>query len=370
MSDDPRFLLIVSDLHLSEGWDEETKHLSRNEDFFFDTAFSRFLARYTEDASRGGYRLRLIIPGDLVDFLQVTTVPPGGTVDGERITGRERELGLGTSPAHTCWKLRRIVSGHWVFFSALASFVSEGHDLIILPGNHDIEWVIPEVQAAFISEVASRAPAGTERGVGERIRFLPWFYLEPGLIYIDHGHQYDSINSFDYFLHPYLPDGRIDLPAGSFFVRYLFNRVELSYPFADNMKPSSAFLRWALTRLEGLRNLPKYIRFFWETLCKAGPLGAGWRAELEQQQTSALTAIAHDAGVPIDTVKRMQALWVSSAIHHFSRGRLFLAFFGAAGGDASLASYADRISQLLGVRYVVFGHTHEADLQPLPSGPP
>ena len=371
MSEDPRFLLIVSDLHLSEGWDEETKHLSRNEDFFLDSAFSRFLARQTEDAARGGYHLRLIIPGDLVDFLQVTTVPPDDSLDAEPITERERKFGLGTSPAHTCWKLRRIVNGHWVFFSALARFLSEGHDLIILPGNHDIEWVIPEVQAAFISEVASRAPPGTEKQVRDRIRFLPWFYLEPGLIYIDHGHQYDSLNSFDYFLHPYLPDDLIDLPAGSFFVRYLFNRVELSYPFADNMKPVTAFFCWALKRWEGWRDLPKYIRFFWETVVKkAAPLDPKWGQELERIQGDRLLALARETGLPQATLQQLRGLWVPSAIHHLSKGQLILAFSGATGGDAPLTSVANRISALLGVRYVIFGHTHETDLQSIPSGPP
>lgn len=370
MSEDPRFLLIVSDLHLSEGWDEETKHLSRNEDFFFDTSFARFLEAHQTKASAGNYRVRLIIPGDFVDFLQVTKVPIAETVDGEPITEREREFGLGTTPAHTCWKLRRIVTGHWVFFSALARFLSEGHDLIILPGNHDIEWLIPDVQAAFISEVVSRAPAGTEKEVSERIRFLPWFYFEPGLIYIDHGHQYDSLNSFDYFLHPYLPNGRIDLPAGSFFVRYLFNRVELTYPFADNMKPSSAFLRWVFKRWEGWRDLLKYLRFFWEAVIKkAGPLDSGWRKELEQMQAKRLYDLSLETKLSIETLKELRDLWVPSSIHKLSWWRLILAFFGTAGGDAPLTSVADRISGLLRVRYVVFGHTHEADLQPLPSGP-
>ncbi|MFQ5847309.1 MAG: hypothetical protein ACE5IQ_06480 [Candidatus Methylomirabilales bacterium] len=370
MMDDHRFLIIVSDFHLSEGWDEETKHLSRNEDFFFDTAFFRFLSKQVEIAAQGGYRLRLLIPGDLVDFLQVTTVPSGDRLDGEPIEPRHRQFGLGTSSAHTCWKLKRIMSGHRVFFDALARFLSGGHDLVILPGNHDIEWVIPEVQATFVSEMATRAPAGAEKGVAERIRFLPWFYLEPNLIYVDHGHQYDRLNSFDHFLHPYLSDGRIDLPAGSFFVRYLFNKVELSFPFADNMKPSTAFICWALKRIEGWRNIPKYLRFFNETLKKAGPIKPEWREQLEQEQAERLRALSGQTGLPVDRLSELQALWVQSAIHHAPKWRLFLAFLGAAGGDDPLTSFANRISALLDVRYVVFGHTHEADLQPLSNGPP
>jgi UDP-2,3-diacylglucosamine pyrophosphatase LpxH len=61
-------LLIVSDLHLSEGWDEEGK-ISPNEDFFFDQSFSRFLEGYKNKGP-----VNLIIAGDMVDLLQVT--PP------------------------------------------------------------------------------------------------------------------------------------------------------------------------------------------------------------------------------------------------------------------------------------------------------
>jgi len=39
----------------------------------------------------------------------------------------------------------------------------------------------------------------------------------------------------------------IDLPLGSLFVRYLFNRVEVSTPFADNIKPATRFIGWFLT---------------------------------------------------------------------------------------------------------------------------
>ncbi len=365
MPEEPRYLLIVSDLHLSEGWDDRTKRLSRHEDFYFDTSFARFLATHAEQATQHGHRLRLIIPGDLVDFLQVTTVPPGDSVDGAPITDRDHRFGLGTSPGHTCWKLRRIISGHWIFFDALARFVAEGHEIVVLPGNHDIEWVIPRVQATFVSELTARFPAAGKGGIGERVRFLPWFYLEPGLIYVEHGHQYDALNSFDYFLHPYLPDGRIDLPAGSFFVRYLFNQVEVVFPFADNMKPASAFLCWALKRWEGWRNLPTYLRFFRETLKKAGPLDPSWQALLERKQAEALRALQVETGLPADALQALKALWVPSAIHHLSRWRLGLRFFSQADAGEPLTATADHISDLLAVRYVVFGHTHVADLQPL-----
>ena len=57
----PRILLIVSDLHLSEGWDERTKKLSRHEDFLFDLSFERFLNHYIKKAREGNFKVRLIM---------------------------------------------------------------------------------------------------------------------------------------------------------------------------------------------------------------------------------------------------------------------------------------------------------------------
>lgn len=374
MTDEPRYLLIVSDLHLSEGWDEDTKCLSRNEDFFFDTSFARFLAKQADDAAHGGYRLRLIIPGDLVDFLQVTTVPPGGNIDGEPISPRERRFGLGTSPAKTCWKLRRIMNGHWRFFEALARFLAAGHELVILPGNHDIEWIIPSVQTCFRDELRKYAAPGPGADVDRRVVFLPWFYYEPEFVYIDHGHQYDALNSFDIFLHPFLPDGRIDLPAGSFFVRYLFNQLEIGYPFADNMKPTSQFLKWflwrALFRPRMWCSLPVYFRFFRETLAKAAPLVPEWKAEAEARQREALATLAQESGITLANLQILLTLWTASAIHILRGLRLAKLFFSYTGTEGGLVSIARRIHELLGVQYVLFGHTHEADLQELTREPP
>jgi hypothetical protein len=90
---------------------------------------------------------------------------------------------------------------------------------------------------------------------------------------------------------------------------------------------------------------------------------------LEVKQAERLRALQAETGLSADTLLALKALWVPSAIHHLSKWRLALSFFHQAGPGESLAAYADQISALLGVRYVVFGHTHEADLRPLPGGP-
>lgn len=54
-----------------------------------------------------------------------------------------------------------------------------------------------------------------------------------------------------------------------------------------------------------------------------------------------------------------------SAIHRLSRFRLFRAFLGGAEKSPRFSKVAHEISRILKVRYVILGHTHEADLVPM-----
>jgi UDP-2,3-diacylglucosamine pyrophosphatase LpxH len=372
MSDEPRFLLILSDLHLSEGWDKCTGLLSRREDFFFDTSFKRFLSKQAQIAKDKRCRIRLIFAGDLVDFQQVVSTPGGerakyrhgsrwreslsfGRSEGER----HRRLGLSTSADHTVWKLERIIAGHEVFFKALADFLAKGHDLVILPGNHDIEWIIPQVQQAFIERVTDRATRHDRQSIPQRIEFSPWFYYEPNLIWVEHGNQYDPLDSFDYLLHPFLPNGLIDLTAGCFFVRYLFNHVEFTWPFADNIKPPSRFILWALGRSEGRRYVPEYFRFFLE-ISKKRRLPNGWKKKLCLIHAECLRQLSHTAGISEVSLQELKGLWEPTALHSLGKYKLFMAFLRGTPNSRALRNKAYYVKKILDVPYVVFGHTHEA----------
>lgn len=288
--------LVLSDLHLSEGVNPRSGKLSRNEDFFHDDAFASMLSHHLDLGHRSDtadhYRRpwKLIINGDIFDFLQVTSLPAEGdeleAVKGQRtyaeLTPNERRYGLGTTAPETAWKLDRIAAGHPLFFSALGWFlaVHPENELILIKGNHDVELFWPAVQRRLRQRVAAAYTAWrrqaadgqrpdhplwyddalpTQLDLGDlrsRIRFPPWFYHVPDLLYVEHGNQYDPANAFVDFLKPILPedDGhapdtqRVALPSGSLFVRYLFNQVEDVHPFADNMKPMTAYLRWAFAK--------------------------------------------------------------------------------------------------------------------------
>ncbi len=91
MAIDDHNLLIVSDLHLGEGFDPRTGKLSAHEDFLSDEAFADFLAYH----DRGWSRVppwRLIIAGDVFELLQVTS---RSAKDAKQLSDRIERLSKG-----------------------------------------------------------------------------------------------------------------------------------------------------------------------------------------------------------------------------------------------------------------------------------
>lgn len=250
-------LLVVSDLHLSDGRNPRLGTFSPREDFFFDEQFARFLAHYG-DGQRAFGPWHLVINGDFVDLLQVTTrrgASPAMNRDRDRPC-----YGLASGELESAYKLAQIARGHERFMQALAGFVAAGNTVSVVKGNHDVEFHYPAVRQVLVDELrrAWQGQGGAAAGLanireGGGVRFRDWFYYEKDLLWVEHGSQYEGMNAFKYWLSPLLPDipgwppGRrneIDLPLGSLFVRYLFNRVENVEPFADNMKPATRFVTW------------------------------------------------------------------------------------------------------------------------------
>ena len=294
----PHNLLIVSDLHLSRGWNPETGRTSRLEDFLRDDAFARFL-RYHEAIKAqprfGGRPWLLILNGDIFDFLQVVSLPREGlelqTIKGvehwSELSANERAYGLGTTAMESAWKLKQIAQGHQTFFAALGWFVAQGNRVAVVRGNHDIELHWEEVQDRFTLEAKRAhtrqwlreggAPPAAMETCHKKIHFYPWFYHEPGRIYVEHGCQYDAANHFHSVLNPVLADDpeHIELPWGSFFVRYLFNNIEDLHHFADNVKPLTRYLSWAFRKdpLKALEVLVRrgwvFLKAFWQMRRKA-----------------------------------------------------------------------------------------------------
>jgi UDP-2,3-diacylglucosamine pyrophosphatase LpxH len=293
--DDGRGIVFVSDFHMSSGRDDRHGTYDIMEDFLYDGAFGRFVDHIVESAREEARGVRLVVLGDFVDFLQVEPGSPYDIRD--------------TSSAATVAKLGVIARGHPSVFRALARFVDEGHLVDIVLGNHDIEFVWPEVQEAFKELVAEWSQADD---TSSHITFHPWMFYVPGVVYAEHGHQHDARNSFLKQLEPFLPSGdRIELPLGSFFVLDLFNEIEQEDPFADNVKPPTRYVGWALANrpLQGLRALRYYRKFYESVMDKTWDRNeAEERKELERYRKEHLRPHAREVDLPVRTVEKIAAL--------------------------------------------------------------
>ncbi len=216
-----RRYLIISDTHLSdvEEHDDGWKRF-KGSGFVRDGQIRALLQRFAARATRGD-ELALVLNGDIFDFCITTCVP-----DRPRwpLRRRERSRGLEPSEHKAAWKLRVILDHHPEFVTALAEFLGAGHRVIYVLGNHDHELHWASVQAVLISALDQQAARLGVTIPEAPVRFEPWFYYDPGGLYVEHGHQYDIYSSFPHILSPTATlDGEeiLALPLGGFSNRYL-----------------------------------------------------------------------------------------------------------------------------------------------------
>jgi len=191
-------LLVLSDVHLGSDLVQHARPDAPTQcesSLRRDRELTALLDWYRERPKRGK-EWRLVVAGDLIDFAGMSVSPGEGetTLDDE-----EREHGLGSAEDHTVTKLRRVAEHHADVFAALARFVARGNQLVIVRGNHDVDLHWPAVQAAFRSILEE---LGAE---GERVTFSDWFYYEEGVVFVEHGHQYDAYCAYDHVLCPVRP---------------------------------------------------------------------------------------------------------------------------------------------------------------------
>ena len=325
-------IIVVSDLHLGEGCRPETGKFSPTEDFFFDGHFARFLERIDSSAAKS---IHLIINGDLFDFLQVMIAQeeieasPHFADQPRKTREYIRKYGAKTDERSTIMKLEKIARGHSVFFNALGRFVAAGNRLTIVIGNHDIELFWPGVQTRFrellrVEEFAATAADGAV--LVDNIEFSPWIlYDRDYQFYVEHGNQYEVVNSFRYCLYPVLPkkQGEVNLPFGSLIVRYLLNQVERINPFADNIKPNTKYVAWAFkSNPLGFKRLLKLLGQFVIMVAKSyrrsGSLSRYDAADLikfQEETDRRIEALSQRYGIVGDTTTMDHPLCRILALH-------------------------------------------------------
>ncbi|MEO6722779.1 MAG: hypothetical protein ABIN67_20595 [Ferruginibacter sp.] len=294
-------VFVISDLHLAAGLNT-CNNFEGTENFFADDSFVRFLDHLQSNCIRDSSAV-LIINGDFIDFLRITNIPvsdedfetwhqilqPVGInkpIDElkESITKKEIKYGLKTHHFKSVWKLHACIKGHTKLFTRLAKWISDGNELIITKGNHDLEWYWPEVRNSFQywlgNSIAQKQGDDVEKIISETIKpnvlFVDDTLIIDNKIYIEHGHRYE--NTTNVKGDPLIDNKQeLNLPFGSFFNRYLINRVELLYPYLDNVRPTQNILL-VLFRERfpfAIKMLFRYLwlmclliqkRIFWQTL--------------------------------------------------------------------------------------------------------
>ncbi len=256
-------LVVVSDLHLGFGL-QATGTYSRHEEFFYDHEFASFTGYLLGRARERGRPLKLVLNGDVMDFLAIRELPDREEIQarGFGIRRSEVKFGLGSSEAKAAWKTRMVLRGHDVFFRALARVLADGHDVVWVRGNHDLELHWEAVRAEL--EIWFRDALPPEGGQARRgrLEFHQWFYHEPGRIFIEHGNQYDPTNALEAPLVPLLPEGAydsrerlLDYPVGSLFARFVYAPIRSIDPYRTHVISFAQYL----SVLRGY-NLPDFLR--------------------------------------------------------------------------------------------------------------
>jgi len=418
--------LVISDLHLGEdlspsAGEANTLHIDIVERQL--VSFLRYYARRRED----GRPWRLIINGDLVDFVSIAIFPDHPDFAGAKYTVEEHEFGLRRSPAVAVAKMQLVVKRHIGFFRALARFLSRGNQVEIISGNHDTEFHWKGTQDAFCAGLATawkgmpeshRPGAVSPDQMLLGIHFHPWFFSEPGVLWVEHGHQYDECCSLRHQLYPRQPESdEIVTNVDSAGVRFVTSYVAEAEAQNMDLWSMGGYVRFGIglglrgcMRLGfGYYSFAKTLLTVWRAESKRGPAGR----EIRDAHEKRLATLADTWDMPLEQVGKLDGLSRTPVVNQFSKlasvlmidklafwgfgiivALLSLLFFSGAlavlgvvvGGvlatglslwtsrgrevdaTATMELNSERILDIVGAKFVTFGHTHEPVSRQLDNG--
>ncbi len=412
MGKQARDLLLISDLHLGS----HLKPRLRGEYVHLAARIDESLPRFLDHYIREGGPWQLVVNGDFIDFWNIELVPEARQSQSEPRFKKIRGAELAVHRLHAALDAYPGVE------DALVRFLSAGHGIVFVAGNHDAELHYPEVRKAL----ASRLEEGVEReepvdpdavtrtGTARlddlqpgRVTFVPWFLLEEGGAWIEHGHNFDAACATPAALSP-TRRGRLVQSLAEVATRGFTNLVpEIDYDAPDRYTAMD-YLRWAGAR--GFRFMIYvvllYLRMIGRMLAlwvRTGRVDKAGRDEHRERlervaknaglQMSALTAIETMAPPPssatvggvlsvtaLDLVLTLLtvAALVAGAIRVFG-GPLWAALPAGliAGGLAmrgvgrrrkkrdvheDMTRIAAEVGQVTGVPMVLMGHSHRGEL--------
>lgn len=402
-------LLVVSDLHFGEellpgAANERCEAVALGAE-----AFCAFL-RYQAVRRLGGRPWRLVVAGDLFDFMSVV-IP--GTPEFPARSADERRHGLGRGRRAGIARVNVILEHHKPLLQALAGFAAAGHQIDIIVGNHDVELLEPEVAAEVHRHLKL---AGADDKAAARVKIVPWFVYIPGVAWIEHGHVYDEGCSFEFNLAPCdVESGRLIFNADYAAVRYLGMASPDIDPHGIEEWSFGGYLRYAVAQgwRPFLRLITAYVRFMW-SLMVANLLhrSVKRRSARRRLHRERVEAVARDSGISVETARAIDRLARAPLTVSWRRlGRLLVLdkwgmVFGTAlvgiilllmtpwwvclvgliacitatviaqirlgkhhvTSQLPMRAVPRRLRELVDAPVVVFGHTHDPRWQPIKGG--
>lgn len=239
-----RDLLLISDLHLGS----HLKARSRGEFVHLAARLDESLPQFLEHYARLG-SWQLVVNGDFIDFWNI-------------------EIGEhGQDPVELAVeRLHAVLDAYPGVEDALISFLEAGNSILFVAGNHDAEFLYPEVAQAFADRLEGALDSDSDSPDGEQlraqitatgittlddvgagqVRFVPWFVRDGGA-WIEHGHQFDPACSTHAQLSP-TRGGRLVKSVAEVATRRFSNRMpEIDYDAADKFSTMD-YMRWAVAR--------------------------------------------------------------------------------------------------------------------------
>jgi len=303
-------VVVVSDLHLGRGKNPDSGRYFSLEAFFYDEDFRRFCRYLIADARVRAVPLRLVFNGDVFDLLRVEPLPAGPDA-----SARERRYGPDGGETSAARMVAEILAGHPVFVDAVAELLASGVEVVFLPGNHDIELQLDDVQVELRRALLERVGDGAQGDAAEAVaradaglRFAPWFHHEPGRLWIEHGCQYDAESAFRYPLRRSHPgadpagaeaEAEADLPLGNFFQRYLYNSFGHITFIVPSTRANFRYLRWMIAHRPALvaKVLTSQLPFVFQLLRRLRSGLAPGRQALQATHEERLATLARESGL-------------------------------------------------------------------------
>ncbi len=325
-------LVVLSDVHLGSDLNDAGPVVPRSS--AIDRDLVSCIEHYASNAPPAG-RWRMIIAGDFIDFAGMAIEPEADAVLTTELTEEEIEHGLGSAEDHARQKLRRVKRRHDDVFAALGKFVAAGHAITILHGNHDLELHWEGVRADFRDSVLGASATEAER---VRIEFSPLFFYRDGVVYIEHGHQYDPFCATAHPLAPVSPldPRRVVRAFSDVLLRFVVRKTQGMREHGHETKGLLSYIAFAVNL--GVSGMWKLLVRFARSIREAIRLQRAYLSEgaqkLRAEHERRAAELAKASRVGVERVQRLLSLHATPVSHSISAilasvliDRLALAFF-------------------------------------------